>query len=316
MTTLKRLSALALCLGCSVLLTATSASAVTTDPSEVTQPGQFRLQPRIIDVNGLRTSYAVLGSGGTVPLLLLNGTGSPMSQWDPALLSRLSASRRVIVYDYPGLGRSEAMPGRLTFGRLADHASGLLRALDIHHADVLGWSMGGFVAQRLSTNGDSVVRRLVLAATNPGGPRAVLGPAWVQQEDSDAQASARAYVRANYPPGARGQGWAFVHRVNRAIAEGRYPLDVVPAVTYDAMVGAEDPWLRSTGNLDRIRSVSLPVLVVTGSEDVVTPPVNSRLIASALSNATLTLVPGAGHSFLFQAPAQSARLIAAFLDAA
>lgn len=296
-------------------LTASPGAAPASSAEAVTPASQVRLDPRSVVVDGVRTSYAVLGDARGVPLLLLNGTGSPMSQWDPALLSRLSASRRVIVYDYPGLGTSAPLHQRLSFARLARHAHGLLSVLGVGEADVLGWSMGGFVAQRLAVDWPDDVRRLVLAATNPGGPHAVLGPAWVQEEDSDARASARAYVRTNYPPGARDRGWAFVDRVNRAIADGRYPRDIVPAVTYDAMVRAEDPWLRSAGNLHRIRSLSRPVLVVTGDADVVTPPANSRLIASVLSNATLTLIPGAGHSFLFQSPAASARLISAFLDA-
>lgn len=273
-----------------------------------------RLDPKTVDVDGSRTSYAVLGPASGVPLLMLNGTGSPMAQWDPALLAGLSASRPVIVYDYPGLGASARLPERLTFGRLARHAHGLLSALGITDADVLGWSMGGFVAQRLATGWPDAVHHLVLAATNPGGPDTTLGPDWVQAEDSKADASTRAYVRANYPAGARDRGWAFVRRVNRAIVEGRFPPDTVPARTYEAMVAAEDAWLRSSVNLDRLRALRVPTLVVTGADDVVTPPRNARLLADAVPGARLVLVPHAGHSFLFQRPGPTARLVTDFLD--
>lgn len=272
-----------------------------------------RLDHRFVSVDGVRTAYAVLGPVSPTPLLLLNGTGSPMSQWDPALLQALSRDRRVVVYDYPGLGGSAPLPVRLTFDALAAHARGLITALDLPTADVLGWSMGGFVAQRLAVRWPDDVRALVLAGTNPGGPKAVLGPAWVQEEDSDADGTARGYVRTNYPAGQRHRGWAFVRRVNAAIDSGRYPPDRVPGTTYAAMVAAEAPWLTSGANLRQLRALSMPVLVITGGMDVVTPPDNSRIIARAVPGATLVLVPNAGHSFLFQDPRATAGRITSFL---
>jgi pimeloyl-ACP methyl ester carboxylesterase len=272
------------------------------------------LDQRFVDVAGVRTAYAQLGPDSAIPLLLLNGTGSPMSQWDPALLDSLALSRRVVVYDYPGLGASAPVSGRLTFDRLADHASALLAVLGYEQADVLGWSMGGFVAQRLVARDPDRVHALVLAGTNPGGPRTVLGPEWVQDQDSDPDASARGYVRTNYPAGARDRGWASVRRVNAAIESGRYPPDRVPARTFDAMVAAEGPWLASGANLVDLRSVAVPTLVITGTRDVVTPPANSRLIASTVPGSRLRLVAGAGHAFLFQDPSGTARLLAGFLD--
>lgn len=286
-------------------------------PAASATPDQWgssvRLEQRYVTVDGVRTAYAVLGPDSPTSLLMLNGTGSPMSQWDPALLAVLSRERQVVVYDYPGLGDSAPLPGRLSFDALATHAHGLITALGLPRADVLGWSMGGFVAQRLAVRSPGLVRALVLAGTNPGGPRTVLGPAWVQEQDSDAAGTARGYVRANYPVGARHRGWAFVRRVNSAIDSGRYPIDRVPAATYDAMVAAEDPWLASGSNLSQLRGLTMPVLVITGIEDVVTPPANSRDLARAIPGATLALVPGAGHSFLFQRPRAVGDRLTSFL---
>jgi pimeloyl-ACP methyl ester carboxylesterase len=118
--------------------------------SPITWGSSVRLEQRLVSVDGVRTAYAVLGAEAPVPLLLLNGTGSPMSQWDPALLEALARTHRVVVYDYPGLGASARLAAPLTFDALADHARGLLDELGIARADVLGWSMGGFVAQRLA----------------------------------------------------------------------------------------------------------------------------------------------------------------------
>lgn len=272
-----------------------------------------RLDSRLVTVDGVRTAYAILGPESTTPLLLLNGTGSPMSHWDPAFLQALSRDRRVIVYDYPGLGASSPLPGRLTFDGLAAHARGLMTALGAERADVLGWSMGGFVAQRLAVRSPDRLRAMVLAGTNPGGPTTVLGPDWVQMQDSDADGTARDYVRTNYPEGARHRGWAFVRRVNAAIDSGRYPPDRVPAATYEAMVAAEDPWLASGANVRQLRRLGMPVLVMTGADDVVTPPANARSLARVIPAATLVVVPRAGHSLLFQEPRATAERIASFL---
>lgn len=282
-------------------------------------PGSaVRLDVRSVDVQGVPTAFAVLGPDDARPLLLINGTASPMSQWDPALLAALSRTHRVLVYDYPGLGGSGPLPsqsrdGTISIDGLARHAAGLLKALRVPEADVLGWSMGGFVAQRLVVRHPGRVRGLVLAGTNPGGPRSVLGPAWVQAQDSDPDGSLRGYVRTNYPAGARDRGWAFIRRVNAAVADGRYPADRVPVETYDAMVEAEDPWLASRLNLRQLSSLRQHTLVITGAQDVVTPPANSRILADAIPRARLQLVPGAGHSFLFQRPSATARIIADFL---
>ena len=263
-------------------------------------------------VAGTSIAWAELGRGD--PLLLLNGTASPMAEWDPALLAALAASHQVIVMDYPGLGASGPAPGRWTFPAAADWIDALLaRVVPGDRVDVLGWSMGGFIAQRLAVQHPDRVRRLVLAATNPGGPSARLGPPWVQEEDS-AGDSLAAYLATNYPAEAVAAGRRFVAGVDACIATGTYGVDDVPTRTRRQMVAAEDPWLRDAVNVEELTRVTVPTLVVTGGLDVVTPPGNSRVLARTIPGARLVLVPGAGHSFLFQRPQAVARLIAGFLD--
>ena len=80
------------------------------------------------------------------------------------------------------------------------------------------------------------------------------------------------------------------------------------------MVNAEDPWLRSSANGTALATISVPTLVITGEADLITPAANSRLIATRIPNATLRIVAGAGHSFLFQQPEVVARDVLRFLD--
>lgn len=260
---------------------------------------------------GTTIAWAELGSGP--PLLLLNGTASPMSEWDPALLAALAKDNHVIVLDYPGLGFSGASPATWTFPQAADWIAEFITQVSPDApVNVMGWSMGGFIAQQLAIRHPDLVNGLVLAATNPGGSQAVLGPTWVQEIDSSSSSDAD-YLLTNYPPAARAAGRRFLQRLETAVDSGAYPYADTPARTLRAMVAAEDPWLRSDANLRQLASITAPTLVIDGARDVITPPRNSRVLAARIPDSALVLVPGAGHSFLFQRPDSSAAAITAFL---
>jgi len=279
-------------------------------PAHAVEDAAPQLDPTLTAAAGTQIAWAQVGDGPV--LLMLNGTASPMSEWDPALLSALAQEHRVIVLDYPGLGLSGPAPQAWTFANAADWIAELLPTISADApVDVLGWSMGGFIAQQLAIRHPERVRSLILAATNPGGHGAVLGPPWVQEADSSGGVSA--YLRTNYPPGHRSAGRRFLDRLADAVASGAYPQERVPASTARAMVRAEDPWLRSDANADALAGVRAPTLVITGADDLITPAVNSRRIAKRIPGAKLILVARSGHSFLFQRPALTAATVSGFL---
>lgn len=300
---------------------ATSVPATWLSPSAAAAGSQeraarLRLDVRHTPVGAGTVAWAEVGSGD--PLVLLNGTASPMAEWDPAFLTALARNRRVIVMDYAGLGGSTALKGPLTFDRLADGVNDWLHQIGVSRADVLGWSMGTFVTQRLAVRHPDSVRQLVLVGGNPGGDRTTLGPRWVQRADSDPNYTTHTYLRTNYPHTAcaRAAGRAFLQRQSAAVDSGRFPPDRVPAATYRAMVRAEDPWLRSNVNWRQLAGVTAPSLVLVGARDVITPPPNSRALARALPRSVLRIVSGAGHSLLFQEPRVATDLIEEFLAGA
>ncbi|MDR9372259.1 alpha/beta hydrolase, partial [Conexibacter sp. JD483] len=283
------------------------AAAVAAAPAAVPAPAApaaaapaFHAEVRHAQVGRTRIAWYERGSGP--PLLMAIGTGSTMAEWDPALLALLARDHRLILFDYPGLGRSSATAGRrVSFALLADRAAGLLRAIGIDRADVLGWSMGGFLAQQLAIRHPGAVRRLVLAGTNPGGSQTVLGSPEDQRIDSDPTPSDAAALRVLYPRTAAGrrEGRAFLQRLDRASDAGTIPDDFdVPARTIRAQVEAEDPWLRSDANARALRRLALPVLVTGGRSDPVVPPANARRLARLIPRARLMLLPGA-HAYLF-----------------
>ncbi len=276
----------------------------------------FRAQVRHAIVGGARIAYYVRGRG---PALLMNmGSGSTMAEWDPALLRDLAARHRLILWDYPGFGLSQPDPkAQRTMGALADRAAGLLRALHVRRAAVLGWSLGGFVAQQLAIRHPGTVSAIVLAGTNPGGSAAVLGPEWAQQADSEQGLSDAQALRVLFPPGPAGRraGAAFLGRVEAAADSGDIPDDfTVPAGAYQAQLDAEERWMGSGENLAGLRRLRMPALVAGGGRDVLTPPANDRILAAAIAGARRIAFPSGGHAFLFQFHSQFARQAGAFLE--
>lgn len=257
----------------------------------------FRAEVRVADLEGTEVAYYERGAGE--PLVMLTGTGSTMAEWDPALLRLLARDHRLILLDYPGLGESGPWPGR-SFSDLAATAVELMDHLGIERAAVLGWSMGGFVAQRLAIEHPDRVSALVLAGTNPGSPMAVLGTPDAQAVDSDPNPTDAQILSLLYPPARQAEGRRFLRRLEAASESGEIPDDfAVPAKTVDRQVAAEDPWLRSGENLRQLAEVAVPTLSAAGRTDPVTPPGNMRLIADRIEGAELSILPGS-HAFLFQ----------------
>jgi len=274
-------------------------------------------QVRHARVNGASLAYYERGKG---PALLMNmGSASTMAEWDPALLRSLAAHHRLILYDYRGIGRSSATGlARLTIGRMADDAAGLLDVLGIRRAGVLGWSLGGFVSQQMVIRHPGRVDRLVLAGTNPGGSATVLGPEWAQRVDSEPGASERSALRVLFPPGPEGRtaGRAFLDRVERAAETGEIPDDFsVSPQAFNAQLRAEQRWMAGNANLRALAKVRAPTLVAGGQRDVLTPPANDRVIARAIPGARRVSFRRGGHAFLFQFHEKFAGIVNSFLGA-
>jgi pimeloyl-ACP methyl ester carboxylesterase len=270
----------------------------------------FRAQVRFARADRTRIAWYERGQGP--PLVMLTGTGSTMAEWDPALVRLLAPHHRLILFDYPGVGMSGPWHGR-SFDSLANATADLMGAIHLPAADVLGWSMGGFVAQRLAIDHPGRVSRLVLAGTNPGGSRAVLGTRKAQAIDSEPDPSEADILRELYPPDRQAEGRRFLRRLEVASQSGEIPNDFhVSAATTGRQVAAEDPWLRSNRNYRQLATVAVPTLAAGGAEDPVVPFVNLRRIAARVPHSQLAVFPGA-HAFLFQSRRQFTRVLDRFL---
>jgi pimeloyl-ACP methyl ester carboxylesterase len=278
--------------------------------TEPAPPDPFRAHIHHARVAETKIAWYERGQGP--PLVMLMGTGSTMAEWDPALLRLLAERHRLILFDYPGTGMSGRWRGR-SFDSLADLTAGLLEAIGVPRADVLGWSMGGFVAQRLAIDRPELVSHVILAGTNPGGSRTVLGTRQAQAIDSESNPTDADILHELYPPHRQAEGRRFLRRLERASRSGQIPDDFdVPAATTSAQVAAEDPWLRSNRNYRQLAGLRAPTLATAGRRDPVVPPVNLRRIANRIPAARLRVFPGA-HAFLFQDRRAFARAVDEFL---
>lgn len=288
------------------LLAALIAAALVASPAAA-----FKARVRHTPVRGGQIAWYERGTGP--PLVMLIGTGSTMAEWDPALLRLLARGHRLVMLDYPGVGKSGTWRAPRTFAGLADEVARLMAAIDLPRADVLGWSMGGFVAQQLAIRHPDRVRRLVLAGTNPGGSRTVLGTRQEQEVDSNPDPTLAEILGELYPPHEIGEGFAFAGRLVQASEDGTIPDDFhVDAATTDAQVAAEDPWLRSEANFRALGSLAIPTLATGGRGDPVVPPPNLERIAARVPGARLRLFAGA-HAFLFQQRVAFTKVVDRFL---
>jgi pimeloyl-ACP methyl ester carboxylesterase len=266
-----------------------------------------------VQVRGIRLAYRVSGSGP--PLLLINGSGATLDTWDPLLLSALGVGRRVIVFDPRGMGAStDTKTDRLTVQKMADDAAALLRVLGIKRADVLGWSLGGFVAQALAIRHPLAVRRLVLASTSAGGRTATTPTRKVQAIDDQTTlglATPNEFLPILFPPAAQAAGNAWISRL---LAQPGGCCEPFSQQAGRRQIAAERRWFRpSGGSYSQLGEVKAKTLIAAGALDVDIPVANARLLHRKISGSKLLVYKDAGHAFLIQHATQFAAAVLRFL---
>jgi pimeloyl-ACP methyl ester carboxylesterase len=247
--------------------------------------------------------------GAGPPLLLVNGIGAALEMWRP--FASLLAGRELIAFDLPGSGRSAPGPGLMRVPGFADLVARLLDALALDDpVDVLGYSLGGIVAQELAHRHPMRVKRLVLCATSPGLPSIPPHPvaAWFML--TPARYHDARLARAILPVIAGGR----TARDPVALeAQLRHRLRHPPSTWgYAVQLAAITGW-SSHAWLPRLRQ---PTLVVHGGEDPLVPVLNARYLARRIPRASLEVVVRAGHLMLYDEPERVVPPIAAFLEAA
>lgn len=264
-----------------------------------------------VQANGIKLYYETAGEGE--PLVLVTGLSYALWYW--RRLAPLLAERfQVITFDNRGVGRSDAPPGPYSAQMMAADTAGLLDALEVERAHVLGHSMGGFIAQALALDYPERVDRLILASTNFGGPRQVppspKAMTVLMDVTGDPEERFRRGLTVSTAPGFAEQNPEFI----REWLDYRLQNPINP-VAYQAQLGVGLGLLAAEAAFDgRLEQITAPTLLLWGEHDETVPPANADLMAAQLPNSTATILPDAGHHFPLEVPEAAARTIIDFLS--
>jgi pimeloyl-ACP methyl ester carboxylesterase len=282
-----------------------------TQHSHQTAPTHF------VEANGIRFAYRRFGKPDGVPLVFNQHFTGTMDHWDPAVTDGFARERGVILFNNAGVSSSSGeVP--TSFEQMGRNAVAFIKALGLQQVDVLGFSIGGFVAQEITLAEPKLVRRLILLGT---GPRSGVGMDGGTPEGNRIFGATYAepdhlWLSVFFTPSQASQaaGRAFLKRF-RLRAKDRDPEvnDKVAPAQRAAIAKWAAPRERP---YDYLKAIQQPTLVVNGSNDVIIYTMNSFILQQNLPNAQLIIYPDSAHGSHHQYPELFVRHVSMFLSGA
>ena len=280
--------------------------------SNVSAPTQF------VDTKGERYAYRRFGkaSADTAPLLLLQHFTGNLDNWDPAVTDPLATDRELILFDNAGIGQSSGTVPKTVAG-MAQHAFAFLDALNLDTCDVVGYSLGGMVAQQMALEKPSVFRRMILVGTAPRGGEDIMHLEKPSLQKFLGDPTLRGYevlqkIFFAPTPSSQAAGKQFIDRL--ALRKDDRDKPSGPEVA-GAQTAAFRDWEQYKGErFSDLENIKQPTLVINGVFDEMIPVQNSYWLSAHLPNAVLMTYPDAGHGSLFQFHDSFTRQSAAFLS--
>lgn len=265
-----------------------------------------------ISVDGTKFSYRMIGEGTGVPVVLCNHLAATVDDWDPRVVDGLAAKHRVVTFDNRGVGASKGETPR-TVEEMADDAIAFIKALGFDQIDLLGFSLGGAIAQDIVFKEPSLVRKLILAGIGPGGGIGIGRiPAQAyrnQLKSMLAFTDIRTFLFFTRTKNGKKAARDFLTRLKEKKA-GR--VKAVSIKSFRAQLAAISAYARRPDpDLSRIEQ---PVLVANGENDLMVPSINSAHLYLGLPDARLVLYKDAGHGGIFQYHAQFVEQVLSFLS--
>ena len=278
--------------------------------------GNVTASTQFLQARAERYAYRRFGNPSThLPLLFLQHFTGTLDNWDPAVTDAIALDREVILFDNAGVGRSSGSVPPTVAG-MAGHALAFLKALGLETCDVLGFSLGGMVAQQMVQDRPSVFRKIILVGTAPRGGEDIMHlekPTLAKYLQDPSLKGYAVLQKIFFAPTESSQaaGQAFIER----LAQRKNDLEPAsgPAVA-QAQIAAFREWEQFTGErFADLKSIRQPALVVNGIFDEMIPVRNSYYLSAHLPNAVLMTYPDSGHGSLFQFHDSFTRQAAAFL---
>ncbi len=255
---------------------------------------------QVTAANGISYAYRRTGPTGGRPLVLLQHFRGNLDNWDPALIDELAVGREVITFDNVGVGATSGQTPH-TAPQMARDALEFLTALDLDRVDLLGFSLGGFVAQEISLTRPDLVNRLVLAATAPRGAPGMHGwapevMAAIGTPHTEPDGVLRVFFKDS--PSSQQAGTDYLKRfLHRSENRDTQTTWATRNAQYDAVVHWGIP---DHARLERLNALTLPVFVANGDADPMILPRYTHVLGGLLPDATVKVYPDAAHGFLFQ----------------
>jgi pimeloyl-ACP methyl ester carboxylesterase len=278
-----------------------------------------------VRVGDIDVAYKMFGQGD--PILLISGLGAGMNEWPSSILEELSSSNHtIIVFDSRGVGNTTAGAKLFSIQQFANDTAGLLDGLKLQKVDVLGFSMGSFVAQQLTLTHPEEVNRLILHGATCGGKEGIppspevvklgkkLTNATVNNTPVEPQ-ELKAALSVTLGP-----TWMKLHpNYIETIPTTTNPRDLLSDITPNAFMqqfNAVQNWYASnwSGVCSQLSNISIPTLIITGTDDISVPAANSLILAQKISGAWLVQIQGAGHALMSQYPDEFNKVLQAFLS--
>ncbi len=257
----------------------------------------------LIDVGDIELDCERRGSGP--PLLMIMGRSGTYAHWNEQFLADLERDFELILYDHRGVGASSRLHGPVTIREMARDAAGLIGALELDSAHVLGISMGGMIAQELVLSEPQLIRTLTLGCTYCGGQGSVRTSEEVQQRiveaiaSGDVERAIRASFEANFSAAfaADSEAWA---RFLQISLRRHVSLEVIAEQTRACL---------EHDTSERLHEIATPTQLIHGTVDQVLPVQNGRMIAELIPGSSLELLEDVGHLFFWERPERSAELL-------
>lgn len=264
-----------------------------------------------VNANGIRISYDINGAGHS--LVFIAGVGYGKWFWHK-VISGLAEKFTVITFDNRGAGDSDKPDGPYTVSMMAADTAGVLDALNIKNAYVMGHSLGGYIAQELIVTRPDLIGKLILASTNFGGAKVIpITPEAMQvltNRSGDPVELVKRGIAIACAPGFAEKYAA----IAQELLQYRFTNPVPPA-QYAAQVAAGAGTMAYTDeHVDaRMRAIQVPTLLLFGEFDNVVPPGNADLMAQKIAGAKIKIIPNTGHVFPIEDPSATVKAITEFL---
>src|ERR671926_289524 len=261
-----------------------------------------------VNVGDINIAYKLFGKGD--PFLLISGSGLVMDAWEPSILRDLSSNHTVIIFDNRGVGNTTAGIKPFSIVQFANDTAGLLDALKIQKVDVLGFSMASFIAQQLALLHPEKVNRLILYGASCGGKENIPQSHEVVKILSDV-------VNNRLQDPEKALSVTFPLSWIKSHPHFTFPQlkETISPGTLKQQFNIVEDWFATNwgGICSQLSKISIPTLVITGTEDVAVPPANSLIIAAKIPGSWLVQIKGAGHGLMYQYPEKLSKVLQTFL---